>query len=187
MNEIKNIKFETNIGKSIESMYILKNIFSFLSAEKKLKIIIYNKHLQKKLDINIEDYKKIKGIYKEGERNGKGKEYYISTNTILFEGEYLNGKRNGKGKEYHFFNSNLKYEGEYLNGEKNGKGKEYNYDGKLKYEGEFLNSKINGKGKEYYDDGSLKYEGEYLNEKRWNGKGYNKEGRIDFEIKEGNG
>ena len=30
-------------------------------------------------------------------------------------------------------------------------------------------------------------EGEYLNGIKWNGKIYNKEGKIDFEIKEGNG
>ena len=31
------------------------------------------------------------------------------------------------------------------------------------------------------------FEGEYLNGKRWDGKGYNKNGIIDFEIKNGNG
>ena len=31
---------------------------------------------------------------KNGERNGKGKEYY--NGKLIFEGEYLNGKRNGK-------------------------------------------------------------------------------------------
>ena len=45
----------------------------------------------------------------------------------------------------------------------------------------------NGKGKEYYDNGKLKYEGEYLNGKRWNGKGYNMKGEVDFKIDEGNG
>jgi len=100
MNEFENIKSEKNIEKSIASLYILKDIFSFLSQKQKLKIIIYNKHLQKKLDINIEYYKKISRIYKEGGRNGKVKEYIISTNIMIFEGEYLNGKRNGKGKEY---------------------------------------------------------------------------------------
>ena len=100
MNEFENIKSEKNIEKSIASLYILKDIFSFLSQKQKLKIIIYNKHLQKKLDINIEDYKRISKTYREGEKNGKGKEYIISTNIMIFEGEYLNGKRNGKGKEY---------------------------------------------------------------------------------------
>ena len=123
MNEFQNIKSEINIEKSIESLYILKDIFSLLSEKQKLKIIIYNKELQKKLEINIEDYKKIRGIYREGEKNGKGKEYYISTKIMIFEGEYLNGKRNGKGKEY-YDNCKLKFEGEYLNGKRNGKGKE---------------------------------------------------------------
>ena len=92
MNEFENIKPEKNIEKSIKSLYILKDIFSFLSEKQKLKIIIYNKYLRKNLDINIENYKRIRGIYREGERNGKGKEYYISSNIMLFEGEYLNGK-----------------------------------------------------------------------------------------------
>ena len=43
--------------KSIKSLYILKDIFSFLSENQKLKIIIYNKDLKKKLDINIENIK----------------------------------------------------------------------------------------------------------------------------------
>ena len=35
---------------------------------------------------------------------------------LEFEGEYLNGERNGKGKEY-YDNGKLIFEGEYLNGE----------------------------------------------------------------------
>ena len=42
MNEYENIKSE-KIIESIKSLYILKNIFSFLSKKKKLEIIIYNK------------------------------------------------------------------------------------------------------------------------------------------------
>ena len=109
MNEFQNIKSEISIEKSIETLYILKDIFSFLSEKQKLKIIIYNKHLQSKLDINFRDYKRISGRYIEGEKNGKGKEYNISTNIMVFEGEYINGKRNGKGKEYD--NGKLKFKG----------------------------------------------------------------------------
>ena len=69
MEEIGIIKNKINI-RDINSPFIVKHIFLFLSEKKKLKIIIYNKQLQKKLDINIEDYKKIRGIYKEGEKNG---------------------------------------------------------------------------------------------------------------------
>jgi len=36
---------------------------------------------------------------------------------LIFEGEYLNGQRNGKGKEY-YENETLKFEGEYFNGKK---------------------------------------------------------------------
>ena len=53
----------------------------------------------------------------------------------IFEGEYLNGNRNGKGKEY-YNNGILGFEGEYLKGKRNGKGKDYYENGKLKFEGE---------------------------------------------------
>ena len=78
-------------------------------------MIIYNKQIQKNFGVDIEVYKKISVKYKIGEKNGKGKEYDINTNKLIFEGEYLNGKRNGKGKEY-YDNGKLKFEGEYLNG-----------------------------------------------------------------------
>ena len=79
----------------------------------------------------------------------------------LFEGEFRNGKRNGIGKEYK--GKTLVFEGEFSNGIRNGKGKEYNWDGKLIYEGEYLNRMRNGKGKEYDFYGKLIFEGEYLN------------------------
>ena len=47
MNEFENMKSEKKFENSIESLYILKDIFSFLSEKRKLKILIYNKHLQK--------------------------------------------------------------------------------------------------------------------------------------------
>ncbi len=81
-----------------------------------------------------------------------------------------------------------KLSGKYKIGEKNGEGREYTLIGdKLIFEGEYLNGKRKGKGKEYYHDGKLRFEGEYLNGKMWNGKGYNKLGEIDFEIKDGKG
>ena len=101
----------------INSQNIIKEVFSYLSEKQILKLIIYNKHLQNKLDITINDYKRISRKYKEGGRNGKGKEYDKVANIVQFEGEYLNGKRNGKGKEY-YNDGKLKYEGEYLNGKR---------------------------------------------------------------------
>ena len=78
-----------------------------------------------------------------------------------------------------------------LDGNKNGNGKEY-YRGKLIFDGKFLNGERNGKGKEYKYRGygqevKLFFEGEYLNGKRWNGKGYDKNGELDFEVKDGKG
>ena len=87
------------------------------------------------------------GEYLNGERNGKGKEYW--NGKLIFEGEYLYGKRL-KGKEY--VNERLEYEGEYIINKYNGKG--YDEDGNIIYE--LING--NGKVKEYEDD-KLKYEG----------------------------
>ena len=75
MEEYKSIKSLKNIEKSIEK-YILKDIlFSFLSEKQKLNIIIYNKQLQKKFGINIENYKKLSGKFKIGKKDGRGKVY----------------------------------------------------------------------------------------------------------------
>ena len=119
-------------------------------------------------------------------KNGKGfiKKYYDNI-CLKFEGEYLKGEKNGKGKEYHLFTEILKFEGEYLNGKRNGKGKEYNENGKLIFEGEFKNN-YRSKGKEFVY-GMLEFEGEYLFNKKWNGKGYDEEGNIICEFKNGNG
>ena len=145
------------------------------------------------------------GEYINGKRNGKGKEYNLE-GKIIFEGEYLNGKKNGIGKEYDD-DSNLIFEGEYLKGLRH-KGTEYNYkdnlsykiknkffrkiieehnNNKIKYEVVRLKRKKNGKGKEYYCYGIIKFEGEYLEGLRWNGKGYNKKGELEYELINGNG
>ena len=66
--------------------------------KKKLKVVKYNKSLQKNIDINIINYKHFSGRYIIYESNGIGKEYEGYNDILLFEGEYLNGERNGKGK-----------------------------------------------------------------------------------------
>jgi len=103
-NKIVKIKVpSTNLVKLIKSKYIFEQILSFLKMEEILNLIIYNKYLQKYLDINIDNYKKISGKYKIGEKNGKGKEYTYNyyngkKEGLIFEGEYLNGKRMEKEK-----------------------------------------------------------------------------------------
>ena len=177
---------------NIKSSYFIKLIFTFVEEAQKLKLIRYNKSIQKNLDISIINQKHINKGYIIYESNGFGKEYNGYDDKLIFEGEYLNGKRNGKGKEYNCWDGKLRFEGEYLNDKEwigtrydydgnilyelnnsiNGKGKEYNCDGKLLFEGEYLNGEKNGKGKEYYEDSKLRFEGEYKNDKKWNGIGY---------------
>ena len=178
-NDIKNkdnIDDKTNknqsnfsLGKSIKSPEILKKILSYLEYRNKLRLVSHNKQIQKKLKLSINDYKNESKREIIGERNGKGKEYKLGANILIFEGEYKDGKRNGKGKEL-YYEGKLKFEGEYLNGKRSGKGKEYNDDRNLIFEGEYLNGKKSGKGKEYDNYGKLMFEGEYLDGKR-NGRG----------------
>ena len=84
-------------------------------------MIKYNKDIQNLLEINIHDYRKMSGKYKINGINGKGKEYLLDINILIFEGEYKNGRKNGKGKEYDE-KGRLKFEGDYINGEKKGDG-----------------------------------------------------------------
>ena len=114
-------------------------------------------------------YKKISGKHFIIEKNGNRKLYKLGTNILLYEGIYKNGKKNGKGKEYNDF-GDLIFEGEYLNGKKwNGNETKYNDDRKLLFEAEYSKGKIvkikknfgsyctlvfinEGIGKEYYQE-----------------------------------
>ena len=162
MLEFKKAKSNIKLTRDVKNSYDFGIIFSFLAQKRKLKIITYNKQIQKILGVNVQDYITISERYKLIEKNGKGREFTVNENNLIFEGEYINGRRNGKGKEYNNYSE-------------------------LEFEGEYLNEKRNGKGKELYYDGKLKFEGEYLNGQRWNGKGYNRNGIIDFQITDGNG
>ena len=167
------------------------------------------------------------GEYENGERNGKGREYFDTH--LIFVGKYKDGKEwtgigydesnqpifelnNGEGNEIFIcdYTGVLEYEilGKYLNGEFNGLGEERCCETEIIYKGQFLNGKKSGKGKEYYDDqlifegeylfgkrkkgieyvkGIKEYEGEYLLNKKWNGVGYDENGNISYQIKNGNG
>ena len=175
--------------KIIKSSYFIPILFSYVYEKQKLKVIKYNKILQKDLNISILNYKYFTGRYIQYESNRIGKEINYVDNALRFEGEYLNGKRHGKGKEYNEY-GNLTFEGEYLNGKRNGKGKKYNAYGDLTFEGEYLNGKRHGKGREFYcggvlvfkSTGKLAFEGEYFNDKKLNGIGYDKEGNILYNL-----
>ena len=191
-----------NILENIRSSYITKNLFSLLNEKTKLRFIKYNKNLQKKLDININNYILFSRRYIIYEDKNRGKEFDWNYD-LIYEGEYLNGERNGKGKEYNCY-GDITFKGEFLNGKKwNGEGyknyrkedptfeikegkgfvKEYNPHFEILYEGEYLNGERNGKGKEYNKDNFvLEYEGEYLNGLRHGkGKKYNKQKELLFD------
>ena len=172
-------KDENKLFEKLKSLYILKGILSMLWTNKKLDMIKYNKKLQNKLQLNIEDYKNISKRYKLAEANGFGKEYIKNTEIIIFDGNYLNGRKNGKGKEY-YTNGNIKFDGEYLNGKKI-KGKGFDVYGNINL---IFND---GKIVEKYDNGKLKFVGDYCNCKRWNGNIYNYLGNKEYTIKYGKG
>ena len=165
---------------NVNSIYIIQWLFSNIYERKKLKLIKYNKKIQEKVDVNINNYKLFKRKYVTFDKNGFAKEYGLFDNKLIYEEEYLNGERNGKGKVYNDKDEVL-FEGEFKKGKiwnnlksqfnfnctlQNGKGYiiEYNDDGILIYEGEYVDGERNGKGKEY--DGNLIFEGDYLFGKR---------------------
>ena len=105
----------------IKSKYILAEVFELLRVKYQLKLIVHNKALQKKLNINKETYKQNCGRYIviDGDI---GREYLINEyNIMIYEGEYKHLIREGKGKEF-YKNEKIKFEGEYLKGKRwNGK------------------------------------------------------------------
>ena len=150
----------------IKSSFILKKIFNNVYYKRKLYITKNNKRIKQKLDINLIDFRRFSGRYKE-DMNGKTKEYDSYSHRLLFEGLYSNGKRIGEGKEYND-DGNLIFEGEYLDGKKwKGIAKEYDEDtGKLILEYEYLSGKIDGESKEYDKyNGDLLFSGKIKNGK----------------------
>ena len=153
---------------NIKSSYIADFIFSKIEIGKKLKMVRYNKELQKKLNLKLLHYMLFSGKYIIFEKDGMVKEYFSYNDNLIYEGEYKNGKRNGKGKEY------FEYSSDFLN--------------ELIFEGEYIDGKRNGICKEYYfKSGQLKFEGEYLKGKKWNGKGYDYSGKIIYQLTNGEG
>ena len=166
---------------NVKSQYLVKLLFTFLLHKRKLRIVRYNKQLQKKLDINLIFYKNMTNKYIIYEGKGIGKEYDLE-GKLLFKGQYYNGERNGNGEEYYY--SDIEYKGEFKDGKRNGYGKENRT--YYTFEGEFKNGKYwNGIYKERdYDFDEERYftilEAEYKDGKIWNASGY-------INIKNGSG
>ena len=138
--------------RKIRSSLILKKIMNNIENKIKFNLILYNKSIQKKLGLDLNDFRRFSGRYKI-EESGIIKEFDSYNNILLFEGFYGNNKRNGLGNEYKKINNETKliFEGEYLDGKK-WTGKYYEYDedtNELIFECEYLKGKIEGQVKEY--------------------------------------
>ena len=88
-----------------------------MEEKKQLLLIKYNKNLQNKNNISLNNYKKLSGKYIINGENGKTKIYNIETDKLIFEGSIIKGVKTGKGREYDCYGG-LIFMGEYLNGEK---------------------------------------------------------------------
>ena len=116
--------FKENFYKNIKSKFILQKIFSNLTENKLLKIVKYNKNIQKKLEKDINEYKhfnkiiiEIIQINKEEDKNSKNEdkkelvEYYF----IHYKEEekkyyhiYFNDEKEEKHRRYFTNNENVK-------------------------------------------------------------------------------
>ena len=61
-NQIKQAKSKIEL-KNFENDYFLKEIFNFIKKNKTLEILKYNRELQKKLNLSINDYKEYSQLY----------------------------------------------------------------------------------------------------------------------------
>ena len=79
-----------NLLDNIKSTFFSLILFSYLDEKIKLKVIKYNKNVQSKINIKLNNYKFYSGKYIIYETNNKGKEYNGYSDKLIFEGEYLN-------------------------------------------------------------------------------------------------
>ena len=98
LNEIKS----SNMFLILKSKYILQFIFDNLSKSKSLNFIKYNKNIQNKIDININDYKEFSEIYSSIEME------IIPVNNKY--GKFINIKNQGDLKYFHIYFDNNKEE-----------------------------------------------------------------------------
>jgi len=78
----------------------------------------------------IDGDEKEEGEYRNGEKEGLWKIYFIHTNKPVAVGQYVTGLENGKFSYYHY-NGRLKEEGEYIMGVKDGNWRRFDTEGLL--------------------------------------------------------
>ena len=140
--------------------------------------------------INKEKIMYYQGDWKNGEKNGFGKEYY-NNGILKYEGQFENNQYNGFGTLYLTCDHNYIYTGSFVKGKMHGKGminnqitqNEYSFDDNkemIKYEGDFCNDKMEGFGESHYNNGDS-YKGEWENNE-FDGEGkYYYKGKLIYE------
>ena len=83
--------------KKIKSNFILKKLYDYVNTKRKLQSIVYNKKIQKKLGLNLIDFRRQSGRYLEKE-NDEIIEYNSYNHQKLFVGHYSNEKEMEKEK-----------------------------------------------------------------------------------------
>ena len=96
---------------NIKSIFFINKIFTIIKGGIKLKLIKYNRFIQKEININLLNYKLFTGKYLIYETKDIQKNMIF----MMINWEYVNDKRNGKVKEYE---DKSTIENEYLNGKK---------------------------------------------------------------------
>ena len=84
----------------MKSDYFLLKIFSNLNKKNALKIVKYNKNFQKRINLNINDYKNYSEIY-------SSIEIEIIPNNIEY-GEFININKEDESYYHIYFNNNKK-------------------------------------------------------------------------------
>mgnify|MGYP002627195431 CR=1 FL=1 len=147
-------------------------------------MVANNKNLQKKLELTLDSFKNLKGVYLVRQRDTFRLEdfdylYTINKDYIVFKGKYVEGRKEGHGIEF-YFNRRKKFEGSYSKGIKvNGTG----YD---KF-GNEIYTIDNNIVTEKYKNGNRVFKGSYYNGKKWTGVGYDINGNVAYNIKCGKG
>ena len=145
-----------------------------------MSLVAHNKSLQKKLEITLDSYKNLNGVYLVRKKDFLSFDKYydylytINKNYIVFKGKYVNGRKEGDGKEF-YFNKRIKFEGSYSKGIKvNGTG--YDKFGNVIYTINYKNVT------EKYRNGKCVFYGTYYNGKKWTGVGYDINGNVAYNI-----
>ena len=99
--KIKQIKPKDKF-ENIKSDYFIKKVFDLLQMKKKLEIIKYNKSVQKRININVNNYKEYSEIYSSIEIEIK-----LMKNKY---GSFINGGENEKEYYHIYYNDNKKEE-----------------------------------------------------------------------------